>query len=313
MSGVEVQARRTPAGSGLIFGFGAYLLWGAMPIYFLAMHPAGPFEIVGWRIAFSVVFCAILLTVTRGWKRAAAVLRNRRTVVTLGIGGLLVYANWQVYVAATTSGHVVDAALGYFINPIFTVLLGVVIQRERLRPVQWVAVGISVVAVVVLTTEAHSIPVIALVLAASFGTYSLVKKRVGGSVDAISGLTIETTLLLPIAIVQLVVVGSTTGLAYGSAGLFPTLMLTSAGIGTAVPLLLFASAARRLPLTVIGFLQYLTPILQFVTGIFLLHEPLPPARLAGFCIVWVSLLLLIGESVWRSRRPTPQAHPVTDS
>ena len=312
MSGTA-EGTRTPAASGLLFGLGAYLLWGAMPVYFLAMHPAGAFEIVGWRIVFSVAFCGVLLTVTRGWKRVTAVLRSRQTLLLIGLGGLLVYLNWQIYVSATTSDHVVDAALGYFINPILTILLGVVLLRERLRPVQWLAVGISAVAVIVLTAETHTVPVIALAIAVSFSAYGLVKKRVGGTVDAVSGLMIETTWLLPVAVAQLIVVGATAGLAYGSAGLFPTLMLTSAGIGTAVPLLLFASATTRLPLTVVGFLQYLTPILQFATGVLVLHEPMPPARLAGFAIVWVALLLLVAESALHSRRPRAAAHSVTDS
>ncbi|MGT2425994.1 EamA family transporter RarD [Amnibacterium kyonggiense] len=285
---------------GLLFGVGAYALWGAMPVYFLLMRPAGPFEIVAWRILFSLVFCAILLLVTRGFGRFRGVLRDRRAVASFALAGALIWANWTVYVIASTSGRVVDAALGYFINPIVTILLGVVVQKERLRPVQWVAIGVSVLAVVVLAVETGSLPWISLALAASFGLYGLVKKRLG-RVDAVSGLTLETAWLVPVAVLQLVVVGSTSGLAWGSAGWFPTLMLTSAGVGTAVPLLLFASSTRRLPLSVVGFLQYIAPILQLAIGVAVLHEPMSTGRWTGFVLVWIALAVLVGESLLAGR------------
>ncbi len=296
--------------AGLAAGVGAYLLWGAMPLYFLAMAPAGPFEIVGWRILFSLVFCAVLLTVTRTWRRLLAVARRPRTLLLLGLAGVLIYVNWQVYVIATTSGRVVDAALGYFINPIVTVLLGVLVLRERLRPVQWAAVGISAVAVLVLALETGAFPWISVALAASFGLYGLVKKGVGGTVDAVSGPTLETAWLAPVAAVQLALVGGGAGLAFGTAGLVPTLVLASAGIGTAVPLLLFAASTRRLPLTVVGFVQYLTPILQFLLGVLLLHEPMPVGRLIGFAIVWLALALLVAESVVAAHRSQRRARRI---
>ena len=285
---------RTRFRAGLGFGFGAYLLWGAMPVYFLLMAPAGPFEIVGCRILFSLVFCAVLLAVTRGFRRLRAVLSDRRAVLSFALAGALIWVNWTVYVIASVSGRVVDAALGYFINPILTILLGVI----------------------VLAVEAGTLPWISLALAASFGLYGLVKKRLG-RVDALSGLTLETAWLTPVAVVQLAIVGGTSGLAYGAAGWFPTLMLTSAGIGTAVPLLLFAASTRRLPLSVVGFVQYLTPILQFALGVAVLHEPMPMSRWIGFALVWVALLVLVIESVVRSRRrpsgPTPSIRPIPES
>ncbi len=296
------QPRPDRARSGIAFGLTAYLLWGAMPVYFLAMAPAGAFEIVGWRILFSLVFCALLLTATRGWGLFRQVLRDRRTTFTFALGGALIYVNWTVYVLATVSGRVVDAALGYFINPIVTVLLGVLVLHERLRTWQWVAVGVSALAVVVLGIQAGSLPWISLALAFSFGLYGLVKKRVGDKADVVSGLTLETLWLSPVAAIQLLVLGFGPGLAFGTAGAFPTLMMVSAGIGTAVPLLLFAAAAKRLPLTVAGFLQYLAPILQLIIGVAVLHEAMPPARLAGFVLVWIALLLLVGESVVVARR-----------
>jgi chloramphenicol-sensitive protein RarD len=200
--------------------------------------------------------------------------------------------NWQTYVYATLNGQVVEAALGYFINPIVTVLLGVIVLRERLNATQWVAMGISVVAVIVLAVGYGQLPWIALVLAFSFGLYGLIKKRVGPKVDAVSGLTLETAWLAPLAVVQLVFVGMTTGLTIGTAGAWHTVLLVSAGAITAVPLLLFAAASRRLPLIYMGFIQYFAPFIQFLVGVFVLQEPMPPERWIGFGLVWLALIVL---------------------
>ena len=278
--------------SGLFYAIGAYALWGILPIYFIALEPTGPFEIVAWRVLFSLVFCALLIAVTRAWRPFASLLRDRRVVLTMGLAGLLIFVNWQTYVYATLNGQVVEAALGYFINPIVTVLLGVIVLRERLNATQWVAMGISVVAVVVLAIGYGQLPWIALVLAFSFGLYGLIKKRVGPKVDAVSGLTLETAWLAPLAVVQLVFVGMSTGLTIGTAGAWHTLLLVSAGAVTAVPLLLFAAASRRLPLIYMGFIQYFAPFIQFLVGVFVLQEPMPPERWIGFGLVWLALIVL---------------------
>lgn len=278
--------------SGLFYAIGAYALWGVLPIYFIALEPTGPFEIVAWRVLFSLVFCALIIAVTRAWRPFAILVRDRRVVLTMGLAGLLIFVNWQTYVYATLSGQVVEAALGYFINPIVTVLLGVIVLRERLNATQWVAMGISVVAVIVLAVGYGQLPWIALVLAFSFGLYGLIKKRVGPKVDAVSGLTLETAWLAPLAVVQLVFVGMTTGLTIGTAGAWHTVLLVSAGAVTAVPLLLFAAAARRLPLIYMGFIQYFAPFIQFLVGVFVLHEPMPPERWIGFGLVWLALIVL---------------------
>ena len=306
MSSGDREAR-----AGLLYGIAAYGLWGLMPLYFLQMAPAGAFEIVGFRILFSLVFCVVLLAVTHGFGRFRGLLGDRRAVASFALAGGLIWVNWTVYVLAAVTGRVVDAALGYFINPIVTILLGVIVQRERLRSVQWVAIGISALAVVVLAVETGSVPWISLGLAFSFGFYGLVKKRLG-RIDAVSGLTLETAWLAPVAAVQLAVVGATSGLAYGSAGWYPTLMLTSAGVGTAIPLLAFAASTRRLPLSVVGFLQYLAPILQLGFGVLVLHEPMPFARWVGFALVWLALLVLVGESIVRSARSHRSPVPVTE-
>lgn len=283
--------------SGLVFGLAAYLLWGFLPLYFLLMAPVGPFEIVAGRILFSLVFCALLLTVTRGWRAFAAVVRQPRLLFLMGLAGLLIYVNWQTYVAATLSGHLVEGSLGYFINPIVTVLLGVLVLRERLRLLQWVAVGISFAACVVLGVGYGAVPWIALVLAFSFGLYGLVKKHVGPSVDAISGLTLETAWLAPVAVVQLVIVANTVGLVAPGAGPLTLGLVAFSGVVTAVPLLLFASATRRMPLVWVGFLQFIAPLLMFGIGVFVLHEDMPPVRWLGFAIVWLAVLVLVVDMV----------------
>ncbi|GAB3573628.1 EamA family transporter RarD [Leifsonia lichenia] len=287
--------------SGLVYAISAYVLWGILPIYFLSLVPASAWEIVAWRVLFSLVFCAILLTVTRKWRAFGSLLLNKRVVFTMGVAGALIYVNWQTYVLATVSGHVVEAALGYFINPIVTVFLGVLVQRERLRVAQWVAVGVSVVAVVVLAIGYGAMPWIALILAFSFGLYGLIKKRVGGAVDAVSGLTLETMWLTPVAIVQLVVVGATVGVTLGTVSVWHTVALVGTGVITAVPLLFFAAASRRLPLVYMGFIQYFAPFIQFLVGVVVLHEAMPPERWFGFAIVWLALLILCVDMIVANR------------
>ncbi|WP_411699229.1 EamA family transporter RarD [Conyzicola sp.] len=290
-------------GRGLLFGIAAYALWGVLPLFFLLLRPATAFEIVAWRIVLSLIFCALLLTVTRGWPALMVIVRDRRTTLILGGAGLLILVNWLVYVYATLSGHVVEAALGYFTNPIVTVLLGVFVLRERLRPLQWVAIGVTVVAVLILALNYGQFPFIALALAFSFGLYGLVKKQVGGRVDAVSGLTIETAWLTIPATVMLVVLGASGLLTIGTESVLQTVAILFAGVVTAVPLLFFAAAARRLPLTYLGLTQYLAPILQFLIGVFVLQESMPPARWWGFGLVWIALVILTID-MFRTQRAT---------
>jgi chloramphenicol-sensitive protein RarD len=278
--------------SGLAYAISAYGLWGFLPIYFIALAPTGPVEIVAWRILLSLVFCALLIAATRSWRAFRALLRDRRVVLTMGAAGVLIFVNWLTYVFATLSGQVVEAALGYFINPIVTVFLGVIVLRERLSATQWTAVGISIVAVVVLAVGYGQLPWIALVLAFSFGFYGLIKKRVGHRVDAVSGLTLETAWLAPLAAVLLVLVGMSGTLTMGSLGTWHTVLLLAAGAVTAIPLLLFAAASRRLPLTYMGFIQYFAPFIQFLVGVIVLREPMPLERWIGFGLVWVALAVL---------------------
>lgn len=296
---------------GGIYAFAAYFLWGFMPLYFLLLAPIGPWEIVVWRILFSLLFCAILLTVTRTWGKLLAILRDRRLVFWTIIAGLLIYVNWQVFLIGILTGHVIEGSLGYFINPIVTVLLGVLVLGEKLRTAQWVAIGFAALAVIVIIVAYGSFPWIALTLAASFGTYGLVKKQIGPRVDAISGLTLESLWLTPIAIIQLVVVGATTGLVWGTQGAWHTALVPLAGVITAVPLLLFAAGARRAPLVLIGLMQFIAPIMQFITGAWIMQEPMPLERWIGFGLVWIALIVLSADSLISARR-TRAASDVAD-
>jgi chloramphenicol-sensitive protein RarD len=277
---------------GVILGVSAYVMWGAMPLFFPLLQPAGAVEIIAHRVVWSLLFCLLLLVVMRKLPAYRAAFRSRRTVGLLAVAAVLVATNWTVYVYGVLSGHVLDAALGYFINPLVTVLLAVLVLKERLRPAQWVALGIGTAAVVVLTIGVGRLPWIALTLASSFGLYGLVKNRVGRDVEALPGLAVETTLLFPVALGYLVLLGATGVGTYTTDGAGHALLLASSGVITALPLLLFSAAARRLPLSLVGMLQYLAPVLQFLVGLLVFHEHMPPARWVGFSLVWLALVVL---------------------
>ena len=287
---------RTPR-SGLLLGLGAYLLWGFLPLYFPLLRPAGPVEIIAHRIVWSLVFCLLVLKVTGSWATYTATLRSRRLLGTLSVAGVLVATNWLTYVFGVLSGHTVDAALGYYINPLVTVALAVVVLGERLRPLQWVALGAAAAAVVVITVGVGRLPWIALTVATTFGLYGLIKNRVGRTVPALASLAVETTVLVPVALAYLVWLQTAGVATFGEHGGWHMAALASAGVVTAVPLLMFGGAARRLPLRVVGMLQYVTPTMQFVVGVAVFHEAMPAARWWGFALVWVALALLTADGL----------------
>jgi chloramphenicol-sensitive protein RarD len=290
-----VQQRR----AGILAGLGAYGLWGVFPLYFPLLEPAGGVEIVAHRVLWSLLFVALLLTVLRRWGQVRAAFSDPRSVLILAAAALLIAVNWLVFVYGVNSGHVVETSLGYFINPLVSVVLGVVFFAERLRALQWVAVGIATVAVAVLTVDYGHPPWIALALAASFGTYGLMKKLV--RVEAIPGLFVESALVAVPAVVVLGVLQARGQGSFGAHGAGHALLLASSGIATAVPLLLFAAATRRIPLSTVGLLQYVTPLMQLSIGIFIDDEPMPPARLVGFAIVWLALTVFTVDSLRTAR------------
>ena len=289
-------------GNGAAYGFLAYFIWGAFPLYFDALKPSGAWEILAHRIVWTLVVCLIALTATRNLGFLHRLMHRPRQLGATTIAGLLIAVNWVVYIQAVVSGHTVEAALGYFLNPLVTVALGVVVLRERLRIMQWVAVGIGALACVYLAIDYGRPPWVSVVLALSFASYGFMKKRVGGSLTAVESLSAESMVLAPIAIVILVVVGMTGHATLTSDGTGHTVLLLCAGIVTAVPLLLFAAAASRVPLVTIGLLQFVCPILQLLCGVLLLDEHMPTARWIGFAIVWVALILLTVDSLTASSR-----------
>jgi chloramphenicol-sensitive protein RarD len=287
---------------GTTYGLLAYTLWGTFPLFFRLLDRSGPVEIVAHRVFWSLVVCFGIVAATRGFRDVVAALADRRQAGLLTAAAGLIAVNWGVYIYAVNSGQVVEASLGYFINPLVTVLLGVLVLRERLRPLQWAAVGTGGLAVGVLTFAYGRVPVIALTLAASFGLYGLMKKQVGGRVGALAGLTTETLLLGPIA-AGLVLWLQVTGQGHLTADPpWHGLLLASAGVVTVVPLLLFAAATRRVPLSTLGLLQYLTPVLQLLCGVLLLGERMAPSRWMGFGVVWLALAMLTADGLRSSRQ-----------
>jgi chloramphenicol-sensitive protein RarD len=293
---------------GAVFGATAYLLWGIFPLYFPLLDPAGAVEVLAHRIVWSLVVVAVLCHVTHRWQSVRAVLTDRGRVLRLAAAAAFLAVNWGVYIYGVTSDHVVDTSLGYFINPLVTVMLGVVVLREQLRRLQWAALGVATVAVVFLAVQAGRLPWIALVLAFSFGTYGLLKKT--SHVGALEGLTVETAVLTPLAVVYAVALQASGDGTLTSHGPGHASLLVLTGVITAVPLLFFGAAASRVPLTTLGLLQYLAPTMQFLLGVLLFHEEMGPARLLGFALVWAALAMftvdLLGQ---RRRRPTRLAVP----
>lgn len=278
--------------AGLLYAVGAYALWGMFPLYFAALMPANPFEIVSFRVIVSLAFASILITVLRQWGQIRDALRNTRVMLLLALAAVLIFVNWEVFILAVYANKVVETALGYFINPLITVCLGVFFFAEKLRVLQWVAVGLGLVSVVVLTLAYGQPPVIALTLAFSFGLYGLVKKKVGSHVGAIPGLAIETAWVLPVAVVQLIVVGLLGQLDVFTLGGLHAALTIGSGVITALPLMLFASGTKRIPLSWVGLIQYFSPFASFLLGILVFHEAMSTGRWIGFGIIWLAIVLL---------------------
>jgi chloramphenicol-sensitive protein RarD len=283
----------------------AYCLWGIFPLYIKQVASVSPLEIVAHRSVWCLVFMLVLLAVLKrfAWLRDA--LRQPRTLAVFAASALLLSANWLIYVWAVNNGRVLDASLGYFINPLFNVLLGYLVLKERPRAGQWAAVALAALGVLWLTLGAGQLPWVALVLAASFGLYGLLRKT--APLGAIEGLTLETLVLAPLmaALMAWFIFSGTGRFTHGGAVLDAWLLL--AGPFTAVPLLLFAYGARRVTLATLGLLQYLGPSIQFLLGVYVYHEPFEPARFVGFGLIWAALVVYSGEGLWRLRRTPPAA------
>ena len=276
----------------MAYGAAAYLAWGLFPLYWPLLEPAGAVEILAHRIVWSLLFVLAVLAVTRSHAWVRPLLDDRANLARLTLAATIIAGNWALYIWGVNNDHVVETSLGYFINPIVTVLLGVAVLAERLRPLQWTAIGLGTVAVVVLTVDYGRPPWVALGLAFSFAAYGLLKKQVGARVGAVQSLTVETAVLLLPALGYLLLLDARGDGQFGHVGVGGSLLLASAGVATAVPLVFFAASARRVRLSTLGLLQYLAPVLQFLTGVVLYDEPMPASRWAGFAFVWAALVLL---------------------
>jgi chloramphenicol-sensitive protein RarD len=281
-------------------GAAAYTLWGLFPLVFHQLKSVSAGEVLLHRVVWSFVVVALVLVVRRDRHWFDAVRAADRGFRNLSIAAVLIATNWLVYIWAVNHDHVVEAALGYYINPLITVALGVVVLEEHLRRLQLVALGFGAVAVAVLTAAYGRVPWVALVLAASFAGYGFLKKTV--PVEATTSLAVETAVLLPLALVGMLALHARSDAAFLSGSGGRDALLVSLGVVTAVPLLLFGTAAARIPLSLLGLLQYLTPTMQLICGVVVFHEPLPPARLAGFMLVWVALGALAADALGGGRR-----------
>jgi chloramphenicol-sensitive protein RarD len=274
---------------GLIYGVSAYVLWGMFPLYWPLLQPANPLEIVSHRAVWTLVFCLIVLAVTHALKSTLATFRRPKVAIKLFLASVLISINWLIYIWATNNGHVVEASLGYYINPLIIIAFGVLLLKEKMRKLQWVAVSIATVGVIILTVDYGRLPWVALGLALSWGTYGLVKKQLG--LGALEGLAIETLIAFIPYCGYLMFIGSKGQGQFGhEIGL--TTLLISAGAVTAIPLLLFNGSTTRLPYSTIGLLQYITPTIQFSIGVWVNHEDMPTARWVGFIFIWLALMTL---------------------
>jgi chloramphenicol-sensitive protein RarD len=298
---------------GLIFGIAAYGMWGLFPLYWPLLKPASATEILANRMLWSLAVVAFLLTLRRNWAWTAEVRHSPRKLALLAAAAVVVSVNWGVYIWAVNQHRVVETSLGYFITPLVTVMFGVVIFRERLRPMQWLAVAIGGVAIVELVVAYGHVPWIALALAGSFGSYGLFKKLAG--VPAVESMAVETAFQFLPALAYLTFLQQSHTAAFGHVHWTVTMLLALAGVVTAVPLICFAAAANRLPLSTMGLLQFLAPVLQLSCGVFIAHETVPGSEWGGFAIVWIALALLTYDSFAqaRSRRLAVPAGPVDAS
>ena len=284
---------------GIWYGIGAYALWGFFPIYWKFLHQVSAVQVIGHRIGWSFILLAIYIVATNQWRDFRSVAFKVKTIGIYSIAAILLSINWLIYVWGVNSGFIVETSLGYFINPLFSVLLGVVFLRERLRPRQWIPIGLAAFGVIYLTFVYGHLPWIALSLAFSFGLYGFVKKL--SPLGSLYGLTLETGIVFPIALIYLVIVGFNGSGAFLHTGTLVDVFLIGAGLVTTIPLLMFASAAKQIPLTIVGLLQYIAPTLQFLIGVFVYKEPFDFALFIGYAIVWVALIIFVVESYIANR------------
>jgi chloramphenicol-sensitive protein RarD len=284
---------------GFLLGLGAYSIWGLFPLYWPLLEPAGAIEILAHRVAWSAAVMVVLVLVVRRHREVLSALSSPRKVLVMTAASVTIGVNWGLFIWGVNNDHVIETSLGYFINPLVTVLMGVFILGERLHTAQWAAVALAAAAVAALTIDYGRPPWLALSLALSFACYGLIKKT--AQVGAVAGLTVETLVLLPVALGYLAVLGTRGEGDFTGHGVGHALLIVGCGVVTAIPLLCFGGAATRVSLTTLGLLQYLTPSLQFLLGILVFAEPMPATRLVGFALIWTALAIFSTESLRQHR------------
>ena len=295
------------ARKGILYGIGAYVLWGFFPIYWKFLHEVSALQVIGHRIGWSFILLLLYILFTKQWDAFSSTAFKWRTVGIYSIAAVLLTFNWLIYVWGVNAGFIVETSLGYFINPLLSVSLGVLFLRERLRPLQWIPIGLAAIGVGYLTFVYGHLPWIALSLAFTFGFYGFVKKL--SPLGSLYGLTLETGIVFPVALIYILIVGFNGSGAFLHQGSMIDLILIGAGLVTTVPLLMFASSAKQIPLTIVGLLQYIAPTLQFLIGVFVYKEPFDLAHFIGFAIVWVALIIFAVESYLANRAP---AQPIPE-
>ena len=288
--------------AGLINGFSAYLLWGVMPLLFAAAAPTGALELVSHRVIWSLGFCAILLVFTGGFLRTWQILRSPRLFGLLLLASVLIANNWTTFIYGVETNQLVEISLGYYLNPLISIGLGVIFLGEKLRPLQWTAVGFGLLAVIIVGIGLGRVPYLAFTVALSFGLYGLVKNKVGSRVGALEGMAVESLVLAVPSAIYLIFLGSLGLQTFTGFGGWHVFVIIITGPATAIPLILFSAAARRIPLSWVGMLQYLTPTIQFTLGVTVLGEMMSTTRWVGFFVIWIAVLLLCTDLIRQSRR-----------
>ena len=283
---------------GILYGIGAYLAWGFFPIYWKFLHHVPAVQLIGHRIIWSCLLLLLVIVLTKQWDEFRKTV-NLKVLRIYTIAAVLIGINWLVYVWAVNSNFIVETSLGYFINPLLSVLMGVIFLKERLRLAQWIPVVLAAIGVTYLTFIYGRLPYIALTLAFSFGLYGLVKKL--SPLGSLYGLTIETAILFVPALIYLIAMEANSTAAFLHTGISSDLLMIGAGVVTTIPLLMFASAAKSIPLWVVGLLQYIAPTIQFLLGVFLYKEPFSQHQLIGFGIVWAALIFFVVENYLANR------------
>ena len=304
------RQKRGEAAQGVLYGFTAYIIWGIVPIYWPLLQPAGAIEILAHRVIWSLVVLLAFLAVKKRIKRALAIFKDSKKLGILTVASIFIAVNWGLFIWASVSGRILDSSLGYYINPLFSIGLGVLLLKEKLRKLQWLAIGIATIAILYLSLTLGSPPYVALSLAFTFSIYGYLKKR--ANVESIDSLTVETLILVPLAVGYLIYLTAIGQSSFGVNGTDHALWLASAGIITAIPLALFGAAAIRIPLSTLGFIQYVGPTLQFLIGLYMFNEPMPRDRFIGFALTWLAIAVISYDALRNRSKVTKEYVPDLD-